>query len=191
VSVTLTVCGLPARVLVPLLAANVIVPLYEPTARFAEVTLTVKVALPPLGVVEGGVTASQPVPVATAAVGVIVTPLSHVPVTAIVKLCEPGLVPVSAVKARFDCEGACKVHGDDTDIVGDGMGVGVGDGVAVGVGDGVDVGVGDGVAVGIDVGVAVGVGDGVAVGGGGGTFTTTVIATSALPPFEVMVTVAD
>lgn len=181
VSVTLTVCGLPERVPVPLLAANVIVPLYEPTARLAEVTLMVKDALPPAGVVEVGVTASQPAPVAIAAVAVIVTLLSHVPFTPMVKLCELGLVPILLLKAMFDCEGACKVQGDDCD----GIGVGVAVGVGVGVGDGI------GVAVAVAVGIGVALGVGVGVGGGGGTFTTTVIATWAWPPFEEMVTVAD
>src|SRR5947209_9005173 len=93
-SLTLTACELPIGMPFPSLASTVIVPLYEPAARLADVTLIVKVALPPKGVAAGGLTANQPAPVAIAADAIIVTPLSHVPVTLILKLCGSGLAAI-------------------------------------------------------------------------------------------------
>ena len=77
-----------------------------------EVTVTVKVALPPLLMLaDGGETASQLPPVA---VGVTVTLPLQVPVTPMVKLCVAGLVPCSALNDSAVAEGACNVQGGCT-----------------------------------------------------------------------------
>src|SRR5205823_4037877 len=81
VNLTFTVCGLPASALLLSVPITVIVPLYEPDARLAEFTFTVKVTLPFVGVVGSCGTTSQ----SALVVPVIVTPLSHAPVTPTVK----------------------------------------------------------------------------------------------------------
>src|SRR5947209_15378813 len=93
-SLTLTVCELPTGMPFPSLASRVIVPLYGPAARLADITLIVKVAFPPTGVAAGGLTANQPAPVAIAADAIIVTPLPHVPVTSLLRPREYGLAPI-------------------------------------------------------------------------------------------------
>jgi len=107
VSVTLTVCGLPAMARPPSTAASETEPLYFPAARAAEVTFTVKVVLPPLMVAGAGVTVNQ----LCVAVGVIVTFPVHAPMIPMVKCWLAGFVPASALKFSWADEGASSVHG--------------------------------------------------------------------------------
>ena len=87
VKVMPTVCGLPLMAIPALKAASDIEPVYEPAARDADVTVTVKVALVPLVTfVEAGETASHPVPFAMVAVGVMVTFPVHAPLALMVKV---------------------------------------------------------------------------------------------------------
>ena len=105
---TPTDCGLPA-ITVP--AASEIVPPYDPAASAAEVTVTVKVAVPLAATVaEEGDTANQPEPLLMVAVGVMVTLPVHAPITPTVKVCAAGFVPASLLKVSLATEGACNVH---------------------------------------------------------------------------------
>src|SRR5260370_21627038 len=81
-NVTPTVCGLPVIVVPPFTAANDIEPRYFPAASAADVTVTVKVALPPPTTVAApAVTATQPVPDDPVTGGVIVTLPAQLPLT--------------------------------------------------------------------------------------------------------------
>src|SRR5258708_29340342 len=112
-NVTPTVCGLPVIVVAPFTAANDIEPRYIPAASAADVTVTVKVALPPpTTVAEAGVTASQPVPDDSVKVGVIVTLPAQVPLTPTSKVCVAGFVPPSVEKVSPATEGPCRLHAD-------------------------------------------------------------------------------
>ena len=108
-SATPTVCGLPVMVIpLPSTADRETVSLYTPTARDAEVTVTVNVVLPPLMTAEVGVTANQ----LWVTAGVTVILPVQPPMIPIVKLWLTGLgfVPTSAL--RFSCarEAGCNVH---------------------------------------------------------------------------------
>ena len=84
---TRTVCGLLTRDAVASAAVSEIEAVYDPGARDADVTLTVKVAVPPEAIVAGfGVTASQPVPEISVIPGLMVTAPAHVPVALSVKV---------------------------------------------------------------------------------------------------------
>lgn len=109
----------------PFTAASDIEPRYFPAASAADVTVIVKVALPPpTTVAEAGVTASQPVPeagVTTASppvpeasvtVGVMVTLPVQVPLTPTEKVCVAGFVPPLVEKVSLATEGLCRVHTD-------------------------------------------------------------------------------
>ena len=109
---TPTDCGLPAIAAPALLnAASEIVPPYDPAASAAEVTVTVKVAVPLAATVaEEGDTANQPEPLLMVAVGVMVTLPVHAPTTPTVKVCAAGFAPASLLKVSLATEGACNVH---------------------------------------------------------------------------------
>ncbi len=108
----------------PFTAASDIEPRYFPASSAADVTVTVKVALPPpTTVAEAGVTASQPVPEAdvtasppvpeaSVTVGVMVTLPVQVPLTPTSKVCVAGFVPLSVEKVSPATEGPCSVHTD-------------------------------------------------------------------------------
>lgn len=110
-SVTWMVCGPPVRVR-PLLATPVIemVPLSLPTGSVAEITFTLKEALPPVITAEAGVTINQLLVV----VGVIVMLPVQVPMMAMVKCCGGGLEPASLLKVALAMDGACSVQGGCT-----------------------------------------------------------------------------
>src|SRR6202030_547010 len=112
VRVMLTVCGLPMMAMPALFtAASEIVPVYVPAASADDVTVTVKVAVLRLAIiVDGGVTASQPLPFVIVAVGVIVTLPEQPPMMPMVKVCAAGFSPVSLVNAWVLSEGACNPH---------------------------------------------------------------------------------
>ena len=105
-NVTATVCGLPAGG--P--AASEMEPVYDPAARAAEVTVTVKVVVSLVIVAEAGVTVSQPVPDVILTVGVMVMLPSQFSVTLIVKVLGAGLDPFCVVKGNVATEGGCNVH---------------------------------------------------------------------------------
>src|SRR5215472_16570734 len=85
--VTPTACGLPTMVMPLSTAESEIEPVYVAAGSVAEVTLTVKVALPPLVTVAlTGETANQPLPDARVTVGVMVTFPRQAPMTPTVKV---------------------------------------------------------------------------------------------------------
>ncbi len=93
-------------------AAREIAPVYWPAASAAEFTVTVKVAEAPLATVaEAGDIDSHDPPLDVVAVGVIVTPPVHAPMTPMVKFCAAGLLPASLAKVSPVTEGGCKVQG--------------------------------------------------------------------------------
>ena len=100
-------------VIPPSTAASEIESLSFPAPRDADVTVTVKVALPPLIVAEGGVTDSQ----LCVTVGVMVTLPVQAPKMPMVKVWVAGLVPTSLLKVSPAGEGACSVHGGCSDSV--------------------------------------------------------------------------
>lgn len=111
VKVTPTVCGLPVIAMPPLTAASEINPAYDPAARAADATVTVKVVLVPLAsVAVAGDTASQLVPLAIVAVGVMVTLPVQAPMTPTVKVWVAGFVPTELEKVSLAIEGGCSVH---------------------------------------------------------------------------------
>ena len=90
----------------------------------ADVIVTVKVPLPPLGTVAGADTVNQPVPLDVVEVGVIVTLPAQVPVTPTVNDCGAGFKPVSDIKVKVGTEGDCRVHADCTaSVIGMTLGV--------------------------------------------------------------------
>lgn len=110
-SVTATGCGLPVIAIPPLTAASEIEPVYDPAARAADVTVTVKVALLPLAILaEASETPNQPVPLPMVTVGVIVTGPAQLPMTPMVKLWVVGFKPTSDEKAVVATGGACSVQ---------------------------------------------------------------------------------
>src|SRR5579883_173463 len=112
VNPTPTVWGLPVITVPPLTAASEIVPEYVPAMSAADVILTVKVWLLPATILaDEGETASHPVPVPSATLGVMVTSPAQVPVTATVNVLAGGFVPTSVVALIVETEGACSVHG--------------------------------------------------------------------------------
>lgn len=109
-SVTSTVCGLPAMVIPLFTAESEIEPLYVAAGSEAELAAIVKVTLPPALVVVAGETFSQPAPEARVTVGVMVISPSQAPMTPTVKVCVDGFDPASALKISFAEEGACSAH---------------------------------------------------------------------------------
>jgi hypothetical protein len=91
-----------------LTAASEMAPLYGPALSVFDVIVTVKVAVPPVIVADGGVTLIHP----CAAVGVIVILPVQAPKMPIVKLwlASEGFVPASLLKASLATEGACSVQ---------------------------------------------------------------------------------
>jgi hypothetical protein len=76
-----TACVLPTIGTPALVAASEIVAVYDPAVRPVEFTLTVKVVVPPEGILAGfDVTVSHPVPVSKLTFGLIVTLPVQVPV---------------------------------------------------------------------------------------------------------------
>jgi hypothetical protein len=109
-SVTSTVCGLPAMVIPLFTAESEIEPLYVAAGSEAGVAAIVKVTLPPPIVAIAGETFNQPSPDARVTVGVMVTSPSQAPMTLTVKVCVDRFDPASALKISFAEDGACSVH---------------------------------------------------------------------------------
>ena len=96
----------------PLLAERVIALLYVPAFCELEEIVTVNVAVEPLAIVTGLLTASQPLPLDSTE-GVIVTLSAQVPVTLRVKLAvgAAGSEPALALKLSAPGEAASSVQG--------------------------------------------------------------------------------
>lgn len=114
VSVTEIVCGPPLKAR-PWLSTPTIemVSLSLPVGSFAEVTFTLKVALPPVITAEAGVTVNQ----LLVTVGVMVILPVQGPMMPIVKRCAEGLEPASLLKVSLVTDGAWSVQGGCTTSV--------------------------------------------------------------------------
>lgn len=92
-------------------ALSWIVASYWPAGKFAEVTVTVKVALSPLViVVVSATTDTHPVSSVDIMDGAILTAPEQVPVTETVKVCEVGLLPAFVSKVSVVVDGLCMVQ---------------------------------------------------------------------------------